>query len=356
MTIPQRRREHARRHPAHRPDHWRRPSGFSARGGWGNILPPLWQTERVAGDIKTSTGEWPFLARALGWEQRLGDAAAARGKFAAGLYEFLRFGLKQAWACMFGGMLLALILLTSLFYPAHAVLPRLDALFGMALLIQAGMLFCKLESLAEARIILLFHITGMAMEIFKTAIGAWIYPEHSYLRFGHVPLFTGFMYAAIGSYLFRIWRLLDFRFHAHPPLPALACLALAIYVNFFSSHFLPDIRLPLLAITCLVFARARVYFRPWRTYRSMPLLLGFLLVALFIWLAENIGTFADLWRYPSQAAHWHAVPLQKLLAWLLLMLVSYTMVAFAQRPLGIWQMADAVSDLSERAGRAGTLP
>jgi uncharacterized membrane protein YoaT (DUF817 family) len=33
-----------------------------------------------------------------------------------------------------------------------------------------------------------------------------------------VPLFTGFMYAAIGSYIARCWRLFDFRFTRHPPL------------------------------------------------------------------------------------------------------------------------------------------
>ncbi len=297
----------------------------------------------MAEDIRTSTAEWPFLARALGWERRLGAAALARGPLATGAYEFLRFGLKQGWACLFGAALLGLIILTSLIYPVHAALPRLDFLFGAALLIQVGMLYWRLESFTEARIIFIFHVTGMAMEIFKTAIGAWVYPEPSFLRIGHVPLFTGFMYAAIGSYLFRIWRLLDFRFARHPALPALTCVAVAIYLNFFTCHFIPDLRLYLLAAVCVLFGRTKIYFCPWRRHRSMPLLLGFFLTALFIWFAENIGSFADVWRYPNQAAHWHIVQLQKLLAWLLLMLVSYTMVALAQRPLKRWQPKAAAS-------------
>jgi uncharacterized membrane protein YoaT (DUF817 family) len=304
-------------------------------------LPPIWQSGGVAGDIQTSILEWPPLARTLGLQRRLGEAVLTRGRWAGWAYEFLRFGLKLAWACMFGAALLGLVILTAFLYPAHALLPRLDFLFLMALLIQAGMLYLRLESFAEVRIIFIFHVTGMAMEIFKTAIGAWIYPEHSFLRLGHVPLFTGFMYAAIGSYLFRSWRLLDFRFSHHPPLAPLTLLAVAIYINFFTSHFLPDIRLLLLAAVCVLFARTKIHFRPWRVHRSMPLLLGFVLTAFFIWLAENIGTFTDLWRYPSQAAHWHLVPLQKLLAWLLLMLVSYTMVALARRPLKHWQAKPA---------------
>ena len=153
----------------------------------------------VAGDIQTNIREWPLLARFLGWERRAGEAAMAHGAVAGASYEFLRFGLKAGWACLFGAALLVLIIATGIVYPAHAALPRLDALFCAALLIQAAMLYTRLESFAEARVIFIFHVTGMAMEIFKTSIGAWVYPEPSVLRLGHVPLFTGFMYAAIGS-------------------------------------------------------------------------------------------------------------------------------------------------------------
>jgi uncharacterized membrane protein YoaT (DUF817 family) len=54
-----------------------------------------------------------------------------------------------------------------------------------------------------------------------------------------VPLFSGFMYAAIGSYMARAWRLLDLRFVGYPPLGAPWLLAVAAYVNFFSHHYLP---------------------------------------------------------------------------------------------------------------------
>ena len=105
------------------------------------------------------------------------------------------------------------------------------------------MLAFKLETWEEAKVIFVFHAVGTAMEIFKTAVGSWIYPEASLLRIGGVPLFTGFMYAAIGSYIARCWRLFDFRFTRHPPLWALSLLARGIYVNFFAHHYLPDARL-----------------------------------------------------------------------------------------------------------------
>jgi uncharacterized membrane protein YoaT (DUF817 family) len=147
------------------------------------------------------------------------------------------------------------------------------------------------------------------MEVFKTAMGSWVYPESSVLRLGGVPLFTGFMYAAVGSYIARAWRLFDFRFVRHPPFAATAWLALAIYANFFAHHFLPDARWLLFAALGWLFGRTWILFRVRHVHRRMPLLLGFVLVALFIWLAENLGTFAAAWRYPMQRHGWTLVPL-----------------------------------------------
>jgi len=52
--------------------------------------------------------------------------------------------------------------------------------------------------------------------LFKTSAGSWLYPEPSLLRIGGVPLFSGFMYAAVGSYIARVWRICDFRFTHYP--------------------------------------------------------------------------------------------------------------------------------------------
>ena len=242
------------------------------------------------------------------------------------LYEFLLFGYKQAWACLFGGLLLALLLGTHFFYPEDALLHRYDFLTLAALAIQGAMLAFRLETWAEAKVILIFHVVGTVMELFKTAAGSWIYPEASVLHIGAVPLFSGFMYAAVGSYIARVWRIFDFRYSAYPPRWATWVLAAAIYVNFFAHHWLPDIRLVLFAATILLFARTRVHFRNWRAHRWMPLLVGFLLVALFIWGAENIGTFAQAWTYPGQEHGWRMVSPAKLGSWFLLMLISFVLV------------------------------
>ena len=242
------------------------------------------------------------------------------------LYEFVLFGFKQGWACLFGGLMLALLLATHFLYPENAALHRYDFLTLSAIAIQAAMLALRLETWAEAKVILIFHIVGTVMELFKTAAGSWIYPEASVLHIGAVPLFSGFMYAAVGSYIARVWRIFDFRFTGYPARWATWLLAAAIYVNFFAHHWLPDIRVLLFAVTILLFWRTRIHFRNWRDHRWMPLLLGFLLVALFIWGAENIGTFARAWTYPGQEDGWKMVSLAKLGSWFLLMLISFVLV------------------------------
>ena len=243
------------------------------------------------------------------------------------IYELSLFAFKQGWACLFGALMLTLLLATHLFYPADAPLARYDFLTIAALLIQLGMLAFRLETLDEARVILAFHVVGTAMELFKTWAGLWIYPEPSLLRIGGVPLFSGFMYAAVGSYIARVWRIFSFRFAAYPRVSWTQLLAVAVYLNFFAHHWLPDARLLLFAAMALLFWRTRVHFRVWREERWMPLLVGWLLVALFIWLAENLGTFARAWTYPGQADGWEPVAPAKLGAWYLLMYISFVLVA-----------------------------
>jgi len=248
------------------------------------------------------------------------------------LYEFGLFVFKQGWACLFGALMLTLLLGTHFLYPAHPPIARYDFLALAALAIQIAMLAFRLETWEEARVIIAFHIVGTIMEVFKTSAGSWIYPEANLLRIGGVPLFSGFMYGAVGSYIARVWRIFDFRFEPYPRSPWPQLLAVAIYINFFAHHWLPDIRLALFAAMALLFWRTRVYFTVWRQPRWMPLLVGWFLVAMFIWFAENVGTFARAWTYPAQAHAWHLVTPLKLGAWYLLMYISFVLVAAVHAP------------------------
>jgi uncharacterized membrane protein YoaT (DUF817 family) len=255
---------------------------------------------------------------------------AVRGAWSGALFEFVSFGIKQAWACLFGGLMLALLLGTFLWYPQDAALTRYDFLTIAALAIQIAMVATRLETWEEVRVIMVFHLVGTLMEIFKIQAGSWVYPEPSVLRIFDVPLFTGFMYAAVGSYIARVWRIFEFRFDRFPPLWAQSMLAIAIYINFFSHHFIPDARYVLFVATVLLYGSSVVWFRPDQAHRPLPLVIGLLLVAAFIWFAENIATFARAWTYPGQEVSWHMVSLAKLGSWYLLMIISFVLVAAVQ--------------------------
>jgi uncharacterized membrane protein YoaT (DUF817 family) len=208
----------------------------------------------------------------------------------------------------------------------------------MAVAIQAGMLLFKLETFDEAKVIFIYHVVGTVMEVFKTGIGSWTYPEPSIFHIAGVPLFSGFMYASIGSYIARSWRLFDFRFTHHPPLWSVYLLALAVYANFYAHHYMPDLRLVLFGAAVLIFGRTWIYYRIHTTYRRMPFLLGLFLVAFFIWVAENVGTSTRTWSYPHQIG---LVSLGKLGAWFLLLLISYALVTIVNRPQKLEQRSVA---------------
>ncbi len=243
------------------------------------------------------------------------------------LTEFAYFSIKEARACLFVGLFFAAVFLVP--RQGFLGLPRYDVLLVVALLIQAWMVWARLETLDELKAISVFHLVGFALEVFKTSGGiqSWSYPDAAYTKLWGVPLFAGFMYAAVGSYIIQAWRLLDQRVEHHPPYWMAALVAAAIYANFFTHHYIGDYRWYLAACALGLYARASVVFRPLDRERRMPLLLAFVLIGFFIWLAENISTFFGVWRYPNQLGAWSAVHVGKWSSWSLLVVMTFTIVA-----------------------------
>lgn len=258
----------------------------------------------------------------------MGDWARARLPFA--IAEFVMFVLKQGWACLFGGLLLAAIIATKLLWQPDWPLQRYDFLFLFAIATQVIFLATKLETWEEARVILLFHLTGTAMEWFKVSAGSWTYPESAIFMVMGVPLFSGFMYASVGSYMARVIRVFEMQFAPYPPFWMTVVLAVAIYVNFFAHHFIADIRLLLFAATLALYARTRIWFRISDRHWWMPLPLAAILSALALWLAENIGTATGTWIYSGQLPG-QMVSFAKLGSWYLLLYVAFVTVTLVSR-------------------------
>jgi uncharacterized membrane protein YoaT (DUF817 family) len=254
-------------------------------------------------------------------------ASTTRLSLKAMVVELCWFTWKEAQACLFAGLFFLAVILVP--RAGLGAIPRYDVLLIVAIAIQLVMLVTGRESLDELKSICLFHILGFALEVFKTSSGirSWSYPDFAYTKVWGVPLFSGFMYAAVGSYIIQAWRLLQMRIVYHPPYWMAAVVATAIYANFFTHHFIGDYRWYLAALALGLYARAQVIFRPRDRDRRMPLPVALVLVGFFIWLAENIGTFFGLWAYPHQLGAWAAVHVSKWSAWCLLVLMSFTVVS-----------------------------
>jgi uncharacterized membrane protein YoaT (DUF817 family) len=248
-------------------------------------------------------------------------------RWAAGICEFLVFGLKQAAACVFAGSFLFLLAISG-----HISIPglaRYDFLFLSAIAIQIVLIAVRLENWREVAVLSLFHLIGMGLELFKTSpsVRSWSYPEPAFFHLKTVPLYSGFMYASVASYIMQAWRLMQVRLAAFPPFPLAVGLCAAIYANFFTNHYMLDLRWPLAACVLVLFRRTQVHFTVTNTQRRMPAALSFLLIGFFIWVAENIATHFGAWQYPHQKRQWAIVGPTKISSWMLLVIISFIIVA-----------------------------
>ena len=245
------------------------------------------------------------------------------------IQQLFRFGREQALSCIFPLVIFSSLALTK--FVQLPFLPRYDWLLIIFLLTQWWMLRSGLETRDELKVITLFHLIGLALEIFKVHMGSWAYPEEGYAKVFGVPLYSGFMYASVASYLCQAWRRLQVDLVKWPPFWIVVSLAAAIYLNFFTHHFWIDIRWWLSSFVLIVFWRSWVTYVVGGTRYRMPLALSFVLIGFFIWIAENIATFFGAWKYPNQAEVWKLVGLGKLSSWLLLVIVSFLIVATLKR-------------------------
>lgn len=241
----------------------------------------------------------------------------------------LNFGAKAASAALFGLLLLIAFAVTApMGSQEYYGFFRYDYLLFYALSIQVCLIYLKLESWAEAKVIALFHIMAMVMEIFLThpAIASWQYPQPAVFKLLTVPLFAGFMYSAVGSFFARSLRLYKVSFENLPRFANMLCLAVLSYLNFMTKFFIPDYRLVLFAWSIIIFWKTKLYFQLSDSRFKVPMLPILLLLAFLIWIAENISTFYKIWLYPSQVDAWHMVGWGKLGSWYLLLLLSLVLV------------------------------
>lgn len=242
------------------------------------------------------------------------------------MFEFIH---KAAFAALFGILLLVAFAITApMGDQAYLGFYRYDYLLLYAVVIQICLIYLKLESWAEAKIIALFHLIAMVMEIFLThpQIASWVYPQPCVFKIMTVPLFAGFMYSAVGSFLARCLRLYQVSFTKLPSFGNILALSVFAYINFISKFFINDFRYLLFLWSTVIFWDTKIHFQLQQIKIKVPMLPVLLLLAFIIWIAENISTFYKIWLYPSQQYEWHMVGWGKLGSWYLLLLLSLVLV------------------------------
>ncbi|MNO37055.1 hypothetical protein D3C76_271320 [compost metagenome] len=241
------------------------------------------------------------------------------------IIQLLHFGYHQAMSCIFPVAIFGTLALTTVIdIPLFC---RYDAILLILLGVQYFMYRSGLETLDEIKVICIFHVIGLCLELYKVWMGSWAYPEPGFTKLFGVPLYSGFMYASVASFMCQVWRRLRMDMTDWPGLIPSALLGGAIYLNFFTHHFIPDFRWWLTALVFIVFRKTRIVYRVRTTTYRMHLSVAFILVGFFIWLAENIATFFGAWKYPDQEQTWQLVSFSKISSWFLLVIISVIIVA-----------------------------
>lgn len=241
------------------------------------------------------------------------------------LINLFHFGYQQAMSCFFPVIIFLTLALTK--YIEVPFIARYDLILLICLSAQILMILFKYETADEVKVIFVFHVIGLALELYKVQMGSWAYPEDAVSKVFGVPLYSGFMYASVASYMCQAWRRMGLRISSWPASWIVVILGAATYFNFYTHHYIYDVRWILKLLILLVFLKTFVSFTVNKTTYFMPLTLSFFLIGFFIWIAENIATFFGAWAYPNQQQQWEIVHIGKISSWLLLVIVSFMIVA-----------------------------
>lgn len=249
-------------------------------------------------------------------------------KFVSFVKQLFWFGYLQAVSCIFPVLIFISLALSSALNPG---IPRYDVLLIVCIIAQVVMYKTGLETRDEVLVITLFHLLGLVMELHKVHRGSWSYPEEAYTKIMGVPLYAGFMYASVGSYICQAWRNLKLDTVHWPKSIYAIAVGAAIYLNFFTNAFIADLRLYIALVLIVVFWKTKFSFTLHQKVYYISALLSFAIIGFFIWLAENIATFLGAWKYAYQHTGWQIVTWHKITSWSLFVIVSIIIVGELKR-------------------------
>lgn len=236
--------------------------------------------------------------------------------------EFGTFFLKQVQASIFALFVFAMLAVS------HFVrgIPRYDFMLIACLAMQIYMIRSGLETKKELIAVCAFHGVGLLLELYKVNRGSWSYPEFAYTKISNVPLYSGFMYASVASYVFQAYRVFNLEFSKMPK-KAWALLGVGlIYVNFFTSKTFGDNRVWIIICLFLLFMPSWAHFTCKDKRFRMPLPISFGLIGFFVWVGENLCTYLGAWLYPHQLDGWEMVQASKIVSWSMMVMVAFVLI------------------------------
>ena len=122
----------------------------------------------------------------------------------------IQFVLIELACCAFPIAIFLGLAVTSVIWGRVAMpVARYDALLIYVIVVQVAFVVLRLETWRELCVICAFHLIGLALEVFKVHAGSWSYPDAGAVRIAGVPVFSGFMYASVGSYICQAFRRFD---------------------------------------------------------------------------------------------------------------------------------------------------
>ncbi len=170
-----------------------------------------------------------------------------------------------------------------------------------------------LETKDELKVITVFHLIGLLLEIYKVHFGSWSYPEEAHSKIFGVPLYSGFMYASVASYICQAWRRLYLQMHYWPKAIFYRAIRSNDLLQFFSRIiFYTIFRWFLALLLFIVFFRTFVEFSlRGVTYKNTTGSLLFSLSVSSFGLQRTSQHFFGAWQYPNQREAWNLVHLSK---------------------------------------------
>lgn len=237
--------------------------------------------------------------------------------------DFLR---RESISATFSLILLASIALTELIrVPGVA---RYDVLLVVGLVTQVSMVWGKMETWLDVLVMAIYHVLGLVLETYKVRHGSWSYPEPAFTKIGLVPLYSGFMYASVASYMSVAYRVFQLEFVGWPGKWWSGLALLIVYGQFFLPAPNLWVRAAVAGVVAVVYRRSWVHFDSGGHRLKMPLTVAFGLIGFFVWIAENWATHFRGWVYPNQADGWEPVHFGKVLSWSLMVVVSVNILYF----------------------------